>query len=256
MRYNRFLVLLAPAIVFVLLEFVFLFPKTFYFILLLANLAVLGPIFLFFKSSQTLKDWKYYVGEAILPFGFLTSVFIYSSLAINKFFVQFLFLAVVVFVYFYLRNIYYYFLDSSAGKSIPFKNISSLVNFSIIFFSASAIYGLQAFLNLPVWILMIFWATVSFLAVYQKFLANKINQEKTLIYILISLVILLEIGWAISFLPLTYNVLGLTLAIFYYILMGLIIHYLNESLTGKTIRAYLIFGALSIFFIFLTARWM
>lgn len=256
MKYNRFLVLLMPVIVFILLESVFLFPGAFYFILFLVNLSVLGPIFLFFENSKYSKEWRYYANEIILPFSFLTSIFIYFSLATNKLFVQFLFLVVIFFAYFYLRNIYYFFAGSSVGKSDLFKNILSLVNFFIIFFSASVIYGLQAFLNLPVWISMIFWMAISILAVYQKFLANRTKQEEVLIYMLVCSVVFLEIGWAMSFLPLTYNVLGLTMALCYYVLVGLVVAYFNDNLTGKKIKAYLIFGILSILLIFLTARWM
>jgi hypothetical protein len=255
MKYSRFLVLLAPVITLISLEFVFLSPKSFYFILFFINLLILAVIFLFFRNSH-LKNFNYYIGEAILPFCFFTSIFIYSSLIISKFFVQLLFLAIVIFIYFYLRNIYYFFTNFTVGKSDLFKNLSSLTNFLVMFFSGAAIYGLQAFLNLPVWLLMIFLMFISFLVVYQKFWVNKINKETAWIYIPASLVILLEIGWAISFLPLSYNVLGLALAICYYVLMGLTIPSLNNSLTKKTVKIYLIFGIASILLIFLTARWM
>ncbi|MFA4941708.1 MAG: hypothetical protein WC582_03930 [Patescibacteria group bacterium] len=255
MKYNRFLVLLTPVIVLISLESVFLSPKSFYFVLFFVNFLILTVIFLFFRDSH-LGNFSYYLGEAILPFCFFTSIFVYSSLIVNKFLIQILFLATVIFIYFYLRNIYYFFINFAAGKSGLFKNLSSLANFSVMFFSGAAIYGLQAFLNLPVWLLMIFLVFISFLAVYQKFWINKIERETAWIYVLASLVILLEIGWAISFLPLSYNVLGLALAICYYVLMGLTVPSINNSLTGKTVKIYLIFGITSILLIFLTARWM
>lgn len=256
MKYSRLLVLLTPVIILIFLESVIFFPSLFYSVLSLINLTVLATILYFLRRSAVTKNWGSYIGMAVLPLGFLTSIFVYSSILINKFVVQFLFFIAVSFVYFYLRNLYYYLIRPDLYKSYTLKNISSLGNFFLLFFSASAIYGLQSFLNLPVWLLMIFLLFVIFLAVYQIMWVNKIEPKTAFVYILISAVVLLEIGWATSFLPLNYNVVGLALAICYYVLVGLTIPYLNNSLSRKTIKLYLIFGFLSILLVFLTARWM
>ncbi|MDD5295074.1 MAG: hypothetical protein PHP21_04170, partial [Patescibacteria group bacterium] len=114
----------------------------------------------------------------------------------------------------------------------------------------------QSFLNLPVWLLMIFMLIVTFLAVYQVMWANKVEMRMAFPYILISGVILLEIGWSISFLPLNHNIAGLVLAICYYIMSGLSLSYLNDNLDKKIIKQYLIFGYVSILIVLLYARWM
>ena len=256
MKYSRLLVLIVPVLILVFSEPVALYPNLFFTSLLLANLVVLAAILVFARASQTKKTLAIYLGTAILPLGFLSSILVYSSLAVNRFFVQFLFLAGAGFIYFYLRYLYYYLVRPEFCSGDTLKNFSSLGNFFIIFFSAAAIYGLQSFLNLPVWLLMIVMLIITLLVVYQVMWASKISLKPAFPYILISGVVLLEIGWSISFLPLNYNIVGLVLAICYYILISLSLSYLGDVLNKKTIKQYLLFGFLSILIVLLSARWM
>ncbi|MDD5031747.1 MAG: hypothetical protein PHR36_01745 [Patescibacteria group bacterium] len=256
MKYTRLLVPIAPILILVFSELVFFSSYLFFTVLALVNLTVLAAILVFLKASKIQKTPDIYFGTVILPLEFLSSVFIYLSLAVNRFFIQFLFLAAAVFIYFYLRYLYYYLVRPEFFSRDNLKNFSSLGNFFIIFFSASAIYGLQSFLNLPVWLLMIVLLVIIFLTVYQIMWVSKIGLKASFPHILIGGVVLFEIGWSISFLPLNHNIAGLALAICYFLLTGLSLSYLKDSLNKKIIKQYLIFGLLAILAVFLTARWM
>ena len=253
MKYSRFLVLLTPVIVLILFELVFLKPKLFYLILILANFFVFLTIRLITRKGLIGADWWNFL---ILPICFLTSLFVYSGLVINKFIVHFLFFIITFFIYFYLKNIYYYLIKPDLYKSHTLENFFSFGSFFILFFSASSIYGLQSFLSTPVWLLMIIMLIIVFLVFYQMMWVNKIVFKIALLYILIGCLILLEIAWSISFLPLNYNVTGLILAVCYYMLIGLIMCQIKEALNKKVIKLYLFFGSISILLILLTARWM
>jgi hypothetical protein len=67
--------------------------------------------------------------------------------------------------------------------------------------------------------------------------------------------VLSELAWAISFLSLDNNIAGFTLAIFYYMMVGLVRMELVSGLTKDKLRLYLGFGFASIIIILLTARW-
>lgn len=256
MKYSRLLVLIVPVLVLVFSELVAFYPSLFFTSLLSANLVVLAAVLIFLKANKSKRNLATYLGVAILPLGFLSSILVYLSLAVNRFFIQFLFLAAVGFIYFYLRYLYYYLVRPEFCSADTLENFSSLGNFFIIFFSASAIYGLQSFLNLPVWLLMIFMLIITFLVVYQIMWANKIKMELAFVHILISGIVLLEIGWSISFLPLNHNIAGLVLAICYWALIGLSLSYLGDVLNKKIIKQYLLFGSLAILAVLLSARWM
>ncbi|MDD5071574.1 MAG: hypothetical protein PHQ42_02440 [Patescibacteria group bacterium] len=256
MKYSRLLVLLVPILVLIFLESVVFRHSLFFVSLLLANLAILAAVLVFVKAGKTEKFFGSYLGAAILPLGFLSSIFVYSSLVVNKFLIQFLFFSAFGFIYFYLRYIYYYLVRPEFCRTDTIKSISAAGNFFMVFFSASAVYGFQSFLNIPVWLLMACLLVVIFLAVYQIMWANKIKIKTAIAFILISGVILFEVGWAMSFLPLRHDITGLILAIYYYILIGLSLAYLAGSLSGKVVKNHLIFGFLGTLLVLLTARWM
>jgi len=64
------------------------------------------------------------------------------------------------------------------------------------------------------------------------------------------------LAWSVSFLTLSYYVLGLIVAICYYVLIGLVKAYLLDNLSAKTVKWYLIFGFLALILVLLTARWI
>lgn len=253
MKYNRFLVLLTPLIALLLCEVLFFMPKMFYVILVFYFLIIFFAVNQFTKSSKIDKRWYNFI---IFPLCFSISLIIYSIISVNKFFVQILFFTNAFFIYYYLRNIYYYLIRPDFYKDNTLENISSYGNFLLIFFIASSIYGLQSFLNLSVCISIIIILPFFALVIHQVIWINKIDFKIGFIYILIGCLILIEIAWALSFLPVNYKANGLVMAICYYILIGIIRFYLKGSLNKRIVKLYLFFGFSSIFITLLTARWM
>jgi len=68
--------------------------------------------------------------------------------------------------------------------------------------------------------------------------------------------VLVELAWSISFLTLSYYILGLILAICYYILIGLVRFYLLGTLDKKIAKLYLIYGFGALLIVLLTSRWI
>lgn len=253
MKYNRLLPLLIPFIILLLFELFFFSPKMIYVSLVLANLLIFFSVSQFTKASETSADWWNFL---IIPSLFLTSLTIYSVLFASKLAVQSLFILNFAFLYFYLRAVYYYLNRPAMYKNSTLENISSYGNFLTFFFASSVIYGLQSFLNISIWPLAVVMAVVAALIVYQMVLVNKIEVKSTLVYILIGSLVLVELAWSISFLPLNFNAAGLILAICYYMLMGMVKHHLLDNLEKRTVKLYLSFGFGSVLLILLTARWM
>ncbi|MCK4554591.1 hypothetical protein KAU19_06575 [Candidatus Parcubacteria bacterium] len=253
MHFNRLLPLIIPLLTLILFEIFFFNPKMIYVVLVLVNLLIFFAVWQFAKYSDTNKDWWNFL---ILPALMSTAVMVYTILLSNKFVVQLLFVLNIILLYFYLRYIYYYLVRPAAYKAFSIENISSYGNFLIFFLVATTIYGMQAFLSIQTWLLMIIMLAATGLIVYQVMWANKIDFGKGLIYILISCLIILELSWSISFLPLNHHIAGLIIAICYYMLIGLVRHFLLDKLDKKIIRLYLGFGLTSLFIILITARWL
>ncbi|MFH1233753.1 MAG: hypothetical protein V1649_03860 [Patescibacteria group bacterium] len=250
---NHFLPFLIPLIVFVFFEIFFSYPKMIYVIFVLVNLTIFFPLWQWAKASNINKQWWNFF---ILPAIMSSMVIAYSIFLNNKILIQSLFIIDIFFLFFYLRSVYYYLIYPQSYELFSIENISSYGNWLTFFFLSATVYGLQSFLDLPIWLLELIMLAVIILIVYQTIWANKIDFKKGLPYILICCLILIELSWAISFLPFNYNIAGLILAIGYYILIGLVKDHLLDKLDKKTVKTYLGIGLTSLFLILLTAQWL
>lgn len=252
MKYNRLLPLLIPFLIFLLSEAFFFYPKMIYISLILGNLLIFFAINQFIKARESEEKWWNFM---ILPLIFITSLFAYSVLK-SSIVIQALFILCSVFLYFYLRLIYYRLIQPLSFRKEEFENICSAGGFISFFFIASVIYGLESFLNISFWPLMILLIAGSSLLLYQFIFISTEVRKNYWVYVTAATLVLVELAWSISFLPLNFNLAGLMLSIIYYLLSGLIKSHLLNSLTKKSVESYLFFSFSIIFITLLTARWM
>jgi len=253
MKLNRFLPLLIPLIIYALDEMYFFYPKLIYVAAILINLLIFFTVWQFCVKSQVDSEWWNYL---ILPAVMSTAVMAYSVFLSSKSIIQLLFILNLVFLYIYLRHIYYYLLNPSAYEIFSIENLSAYLSWLSFFLISASIYGLESFLNLPILSLALVMLFITALIVYQIIWVNKIEFKKGLPYILISCLILVELCWSISFLPFNYNISGLSLAICFYVVIGLVKNYLLDKLDITRVKMYLIVGSVSLFLILFTAKWL
>ena len=191
-----------------------------------------------------------------MPAVMSVAVMSYSVFLSFKLIIQLLYFFNLVFLYLYLRYVYYYLLNPLAYEVFSIENISSYINWLTFFLLAATVYGLASFLNLPISWLVLIMISLTSLLVYQIIWANKIELMPSLPYILISCLILVELFWSISFLPFNYNISGLSLAICYYVVIGLVKNHLLLKLDAAKVKMYLILGSISLLLILSTAKWM
>jgi hypothetical protein len=253
MNLVRFIPLLVPVLTYIFSEIINFWPKAIY--VVLASAIVLfsfASAALIKRSGNKNKWWNIF----ILPMYFYVGVMLFVTIIPSKFIVQLLFLLNLFFQYFYFRTVYNYLIKIEDYQNYSLENISSYGNFLGIYFMSSAIYGLQSFLNTPVWLVMLAMLLVVGLAIYQVFWTNGIGFNDGFFYILILCLVLIEIAWTATFLPSSFYILGLLFSICYYMLIGLTRFYLLEKLDKRIVKLYLIYGFSSILLVLLTARWM
>lgn len=258
MRINRFLPLIVPLSLLCLLEFFYFEPAFVYVVFIF----IVGIYFFAFKQlcqgSKTKEKWY---NVFLLPFNITSSVMAISMMIPitgfwGKFVIQSIIIFNVVLVYYYFRFIYYYLYNINKHQDHLIVNSASYGNFIAFYFIATAIYGLNLFLNVSIWILMLLMITMLSFIIYQVMWANQIDFKKGLLYLVIIIMALVEVAWSISFLTLSFYIQGLILAVCYYILIGIVRFYLTDSLNKKLVKMYLSFGFLSILAVLLTARWI
>jgi len=240
MRYNRFLPLFIPLLAWLALEIYLRWPKLVYAIICLVMLLFFFTANQFIKASGQKKKLGNYL---LLPGYFFTGTVSFSALVSNVFLIHFIFFFSGLYLYYYFRTIYYSLLKSDIYPPFSLENISAYGNFIAVYFLSSALFGLQSFLNIAVWNLMLLMLVVIALACYQMIWANGIEKRSGYYYTLVACLVLVELAWSVSFLPLSFYILGLIMAIYYYILMGIMRFYLLKKLDKKIVKLYLLFGA-------------
>ncbi len=248
--------LLIPLAAGAALEVIYFWPSMIY------VAAVLTVAIFLFASRQLLHSGskrERWWDLSILPVVFTSGLIVFSVI-LPKTFVQPMFLADIIFLYLYWRALYYHLHSSSPASersnSEVLLNLSVYGNFLAVYFIASSVYGIEAFLGVNVWLLILVMFAAVELIVYQVFWANRIDLRRGAIFILLVGFILAELGWTVSFLPLSYYILGLILAVCYYMIIGLTRFYLSGSLNAGTVKKYLIFGFLSLIAVMLSVRWL
>jgi hypothetical protein len=243
-----FFIFITPIVNCLLFEAFFFRGSLFYAALAISSLLLLLAVRIITGKKITTREfWSF----SIFPVLFSGSLAAYSTLIVilNPLIIHGLFLLNLFLSYIYLKNIY-------RGEWRDFlENISSYGNLLTVFFSFSAIYGLESFLGLPIWLLILASAAVIALIVYQIFWANKTLSRSTAPYIFLADLLLVQLAWAIYFLPFNYNALGLIAAICYYLLIGFIKLSLAEKLNRRSVNAYLASGFISLLLILLTTKW-
>ncbi|RLC36269.1 hypothetical protein DRH27_05465 [Candidatus Falkowbacteria bacterium] len=253
MKYNRFLPLIVPLLTWLFLEAFFFNPKLLYIIFVLIFLLFFFTTRQFTLASQRGGKWWNYI---ILPFSFFSSLTIFSTMIPSKLLVQILFLINTIFLYYYFRSIFFNLIKESYYQKYSLENLSSYGNFLAVYFWASSLYGLQVFLSIQTWMLMAALLLIIALIVYEVMRANNIDLREGVIYILLICLVLTELAWSASFLTLSFYILGLVIAVCYYILIGLTRFYLLKRLNARLIKLYLIFGFSSLAIVLFTARWI
>lgn len=251
MRHHKASILIIPLLVLGLYEAFYFNPQFIYAGLFLSNLLIIYAVRDLAKLWSIKNWWDY----CILPIFFITNLAIYSSLLVSSALIQALFVINFLFIFYYLKNIYFYFAQKNKYRYI-IQNLSSYGNFLIVFFLAATIFGLQSFLGVSLWILMTIFTVIMLILVYEVLITNEIKVKPKLHFVFILTLLMTEFACAVYFLPFNYNVLGLIVAICYYISIGILKFHLKDSLTSKTIKLYLTAGIGSIIVVLLTTQWL
>lgn len=249
------IIVLTNLSIWLLLETFVFWPKFFYVILLLLNVALVAAVYFLMRKAELGRAWWNFW---ILPFLVLNSVVAYAILIpqdiwFNKFFIQALFVLIIGFNFSYFKNIYNSVFHSDQPNNLP--NISANFSFLSWFFMLSAVYGLQLFLNLSYWILIIVLIVLALLTTYQYLWINNLRGKENYIFVFLSAFVVAQLAWSAYFLPFDYNSLGIIMALIYYVFLNLIRLYLGHHWNKKNLKSLLVFAGAIMLLVLLTLKW-
>ncbi|NTW22655.1 hypothetical protein HGA34_03920 [Candidatus Falkowbacteria bacterium] len=253
--YNRLLPLLVSLVALGGLEALLINHRLLYGAVIAVNAVMVWAVWRMAKDSSVSKEWWHF---SIMPVVYFSSVVMYTTLLRleDKFFIQFLYLFSTAVLYLFFRFSYFFLLRPMSYKVSSIENLSSYANFLSFYFIAASLYGFQAFLKMSAWPLLLGLAAACILMIYQLFWASKISFKSSATYLFVIASCLLEAAWALSFWPLNFHVVGLSLAIGYYVLANLARFTLLGQIDGRRIKYNLWFAGVSLGLLWLTARWL
>ncbi len=235
--------------------FVF-WPKLFYVIILLINIILALAVYYLMRRADLGRQWW---NLWLLPFLFLNSVIAYTILIpqdiwFNKFFIQALFLLIIGFNFSYFKQAYDYIFHPEQPNNLP--GLSANFIFLAWFFWLSAIYGLQLFLDLSYWILILVLIGLALLSTYQYLWVNRFKGKDNFIFVVLSAFIVAQLAWSVYFLPFDYSSLGIIMALIYYVFLNLIRLYLSDNWNKKNLKSLLVFAGVIMILVLLTLKWL
>lgn len=208
-----------------------------------------------YLASRQRQDWPLLL---IAPVLFFLAFSGYVAIIVGVFWVQLLLVLIAWFLFVYLKNLYYYCThqESVSVYADKLDNLLIVGGFLSVFAAATVLFSLPIFITWPTWATLLILAAIIWLLFVQFMPLKKINPEQAKVLTLVSVLGLVELAWGLSLLPIKFHLLGLFLAIGFYLVLTITRLHLRGALTRRVLRLPLILSALAFIILFLTARWL
>lgn len=252
MKLSRLLVIILPLLIWLLSQAYLVWPEFFYLSVAISSFFLLFVSF-YLKQVGPKVSWWFL---AILPLMFLLLISVYISFSTNFWLIQLLMFTLLFFQYNYFKGLYYFWNKPELYKSEDMRTVKAYGSFLIIFFAASNVYGLQSLLNFTVWPMVIAFAVAMFSVAYLNIKSEDLQSKTVWHFSILHMLIMTEMTLVMAFLPLNYNISGLSVAIIYYLSANLINLYLQKALTPKKIKLYIILSFSGLTALLFTANWL
>lgn len=239
----------APILFWLGWQLVLSYPHAFW-ILIVASVALL--LLVSYEAAGRKFSWHFifvFASSALL----LSSFYLFLSLLARPWLTQALCLLMV-------WHLYRYFIAAKKAANgddqSEWAQISLYGGLLTIFLAAVSLFGLQSFLSLSPWPLLLLFAVVLFINTRAIAFSQSWNRRED--WYLWPLLALLtgEIAMMLTLLPLNYLIAAILCTLAYYSVINFVRLYLNNNLSGRKIKNYALFTAISLLVILLTARWL
>lgn len=210
--------IIAPIVLLIGFEILFLFPKIYILIVLIAALLIISIVSLLILMGDKIREhWPIAVHIIFL----ILSGFLFSLLLSQAVLYQ-LFLIMMFFLYwFVLKTLFQFLYQPRLYCPHSLENASIWLTFLIVFFCAAELNALSVFYNISVWLTILPFFVFSLWSYFYLFWINDIKFERRIEILVIFSLILTEFYFVLNFLPINFHLIGLLLAGFYIIIFKL-----------------------------------
>ncbi len=253
MRLARVITILLPLFSFVGLELIIIKSAWFFYILVAMNVLLVISLYFFLKTSHYYKS---FFRVLVLPLFLLNSTVLYISVLTNSSLRQLVNALFLVILFIFLRNLYIYLFKPLKYSLQSLENINFFASFLILFYIMKGVLSLQSFVNIETWQILLLMFVVIFVLLLQLFWFHKIKLKNNFLFSTLLTLSLVEIIYASIFLPQTYSIIALFVAIVFYVIVGLCLFYLKFKLNKRLLKMYIGLFLIALIVIFLSSRWI
>jgi hypothetical protein len=252
MNYRRLVPLLIPLSAWLVSQVFLLVPPIFLIAVLLEIIVIfIGVKILVGKAAK--RDWPLYI---IAPTLFFLSFSSYAAIIVNRLAIQTIFLLTAWFLFSYFKNLYYYLSYEAPDRAVKIDYLLVSGGFLTVFAGAGVLLDLPAFINWPLWAIVVIFIPLFGLLFLQFLPFKKTTLSTSGLWLIIGTIVLTELAWVLALLPLNFNILALILAIGYYFIVSALRLEWQGHLSRRTLKYPIILSVFIILLLLLTASWL
>ena len=135
-------------------------------------------------------------------------------------------------------------------------SISDVALLTCSFLCFSSLFAFYIFFYLQGWLLMVALAVLAMAMTYQYFWQENFLNARTWPLVPILGLVFAELGWTLTFWPISFVARGMILFIFFYCFLGILKLYFNDRLVLATARKYLAVSILVLSLVLGTTQWL
>lgn len=246
------IIYLLPLALLLLGELYILFNSQLFFVSL-----ALGALFITLTTKglsikSRALDWPLFL---YFPLIFFIASSFYTTVLASPYLIQTLLLVNVFFIHIYFNSLYYFFRYNAPDRIDKLDTFLMTGSVLSIFFAGATAYALPVYLGWSFWPLLIVLAAISFPLFFQPFILGSLNLKTNRPFFIAALIIFTQIAGVIYLFPFSFNVLGLMLAIVFYVLFLILRLHIRGRLSSKLLKIPLIASLIIIILLLLTTRW-
>jgi hypothetical protein len=227
-------------------------PDWFFFIILFLEATVILTIIgLAWKKIELQEVWQFLIPPVFLVGASYVILFFIEGVLYTQFFIVF----VVFLLWNFIENTFLFLYQPVRYQPYALENISAYVNLITVFCIGASFHSSILFLGTSGAISTVFIFLVTFILIMQMLWINKIVIKGNYFVTGVIALIVAEMFWATIFLPSSYLVNGIVIAISYYFLVGIFRYWLLKSLDKKVFKRYIIISVSVFLLVAVTARW-
>ena len=137
------------------------------------------------------------------------------------------------------------------------KAMYNIATVAVLFCWYAATYGwyLNPSMSFPIWMLIVVFSVITFLASFVSFAINQLDRDKWLIYSIFLTTLVAQTVWIQNFWPFGYLTVAVITLIIYCVGWEIVLSFFLKKLTVRTVLFEILFLAGSIIIVLLSTKW-